>query len=43
MIHYFAYYHPKQLEKWLEDPDVPEQYKLAIRRMMQDIEDLEHR
>ena len=42
-IMYYAYYHPQQLEKWLESPEVPEQYKLAIRRMIQDLKDLESR
>jgi hypothetical protein len=43
MIMYYAYYHPQQLEKWLESPKVPEQYKPAIRRMLQDLKDLERR
>ena len=43
MIMYYAYFHPQQLGKWLESPKVPEQYKLAIRRMIQDVEDLERR
>jgi hypothetical protein len=42
-IMYYAYYHPQQLEKWLESPEVPEQYKPAIRRMIQDLKDLESR
>ena len=42
-IMYYAYYHPQQLEKWLENPNIPEQYKLAIRRMIQDLKDLERR
>ncbi|MDO9333869.1 MAG: DUF5667 domain-containing protein [Dehalococcoidales bacterium] len=43
MIMFYAYYHPKQLEKWLESPKVPEQHKPAIRRMIQDLKDLERR
>lgn len=43
MIMYYAYSHPKQLEKWLESPKVPEQHKPAIRRMIQDLKDLERR
>jgi hypothetical protein len=40
MIEYYAFNHPKQLEKWLKDPGIPEQYKITIRRMLQDIENL---
>ncbi len=37
MIEYYAFNHPKQLEKWLKDPTIPEQYKIIIRRMLADL------
>lgn len=40
MIQYYAYNHPKQLEKWLKDPSIPESYKITIRRMLQDVQNL---
>jgi Domain of unknown function (DUF5667) len=42
MITYYTYHHPQQLEKWLDNPNVPEQNKLAIRRMIQNVKGLEH-
>jgi hypothetical protein len=43
MITYYAYHHPQKLNKWLEDPNIPEEYKILIRRMIQDLKTLEHR
>jgi hypothetical protein len=40
MIEYYAFNHPKQLEKWLKDPTIPEQYKITIRRMLADLKTL---
>ena len=40
MIEYYAFNHPKQLEKWLKDPAIPEQYKITIRRMLADLKTL---
>ncbi len=40
MIEYYAFNHPKQLEKWLKDPTIPEQYKIIIRRMLADLKTL---
>jgi len=40
MITYYVYHHPQQLEKWLENPNIPEEYKLLIRRMIQDLKNL---
>ncbi len=40
MIQYYAFNHPKQLEKWLKDPAIPEQYKITIRRMLADLKTL---
>lgn len=43
MITYYAYHHPQKLNKWLEDPNIPEKYKILIRRMIQDMKNLEYR
>lgn len=40
-IMFYLYYHPQLLEKWLESPLVPEEDKIAIRRMLQDLKGLE--
>jgi hypothetical protein len=42
MITYYAYHHPQKLTKWLEDPNIPEKYKILIRRMIQDMKNLEY-
>jgi hypothetical protein len=42
-ILYYADKHPKKLEKWLDDPGVPEQYKIMIRRMLADVKNLKHK
>lgn len=43
MITYYAYHHPQKLNRWLEDPNIPEKYKILIRRMIQDMKNLEYR
>ena len=40
MIQYYTYNHPKKLDKWLSDPNVPEKNKIVIRRMLQNAKGL---
>jgi hypothetical protein len=42
MIAYYVYHHPQKLDKWLEDPNIPEEYKILMRRMIQNMKNLRH-